>query len=116
MRVDPVALAEILGNCLDNASKFAPAPAPIVLHVADEGDGVVLQVRDGGPGIPEDERAAVLERFHRTAGARGLPGSGLGLSIVARAVAAADGRVELGAAPEGGLAVTIWLPRRVPVS
>jgi two-component system sensor histidine kinase MprB len=116
MRVDPVALAEILGNCLDNASKFAPASAPIVMRVADEGDGVMLQVRDGGPGIPEDERTAVLERFHRTAGARGLPGSGLGLSIVARAVAAADGRVELGAAPEGGLAVTIWLPRRVPVS
>ncbi len=111
MQVDPVGLAEILGNCLDNAAKFAAEPAPIVLRVEAHDTDVLLQIRDGGPGIPEGERLSVLERFHRTADARGLPGSGLGLSIVARAVAAAGGSVALEEAPEGGLAVSIRLPR-----
>jgi two-component system sensor histidine kinase MprB len=111
MRIDPIGLAEILGNCLDNAAKFTPEGAPIVLAVALTADTTTLEVRDGGPGIPADQRAAVLERFHRTAEARGLPGSGLGLSIVARAVAAANGDLELGSAPEGGLLVRVILPR-----
>lgn len=111
MQVDPVGLAEILGNCLDNAAKFAAEPAPIVLRVEAHDTDVLLQIRDGGPGIPEGERSSVLERFHRTADARGLPGSGLGLSIVARVVAAAGGSMALEEAPEGGLAVSIRLPR-----
>lgn len=111
MRIDPIGLAEILGNCLDNAAKFTPEDAPIVLSVATTADSAILEVRDGGQGIPADQRAAVLERFHRTAEARGLPGSGLGLSIVARAVAAANGDLELGSAPEGGLLVRVILPR-----
>lgn len=112
MRIDPIGLAEILGNCLDNAAKFAPIEAPIVLSVTQAQGSVLLEVRDGGPGIPADERAAVLERFHRTAGARGLPGSGLGLSIVARAVQAAGGHLLLDEAPEGGLLVRVNLPRQ----
>jgi two-component system, OmpR family, sensor histidine kinase MprB len=111
MRIDPVGLAEILGNCLDNAAKFTPADAPIVLAVAATPDQACLEIRDAGPGIPADEREAVLERFHRTPDARSLPGSGLGLSIVARAVAAARGTLELDDAPEGGLLVRVCLPR-----
>lgn len=112
MSIDPIGLAEILGNCLDNAMKFSPPQAPVVLAVIDGGETVTLEVRDGGPGIPEAERAAVLERFHRTADARSLPGSGLGLSIVARAVATAGGDLELGEAAEGGLAIRIRIPRQ----
>lgn len=111
MRIDPIGLAEILGNCLDNASKFTPEDAPILLCVSPTADSTILEVRDGGPGIPADQRAAVLERFHRTAEARGLPGSGLGLSIVARAVESAGGKLHLDEAPEGGLLVRISLPR-----
>jgi len=112
MRIDPIGLAEILGNCLDNAAKFTPEEAPIVLSVRTDTEGVCLEVRDGGPGIPAEERTAVLERFHRTADARGLPGSGLGLSIVARAVQAAGGDLQLDEAPEGGLLVRVNLPRQ----
>ena len=112
MRIDPIGLAEVLGNCLDNAMKFTPQDAAVVLAVGSDDAHVTIEVRDGGEGIPEAERAAVLERFHRTKDARGLPGSGLGLSIVARTVAAADGELELGEAPEGGLLVRIVLPRQ----
>jgi two-component system sensor histidine kinase MprB len=111
MRVDPVGIAEIVGNLLDNAAKFARPPAAIVVAVVDHGSEVVIEVRDGGPGIPEAERAAVFDRFHRTPDARAIPGSGLGLAIVASAVAEERGTVTLGDAPEGGLLVRVSLPR-----
>jgi two-component system sensor histidine kinase MprB len=111
MRVDPVGIAEIVGNLLDNAAKFARPPAAIVVAVVDHGAEVVIEVRDGGPGIPEAERGAVFDRFHRTPDARAIPGSGLGLSIVASAVADERGTVTLGDAPEGGLLVRVSLPR-----
>jgi two-component system sensor histidine kinase MprB len=111
MRVDPVGIAEIVGNLLDNAAKFARPPAAIVVAVVDHGAEVVIEVRDGGPGIPEAERAAVFDRFHRTPDARAIPGSGLGLAIVASAVAEERGTVTLGDAPEGGLLVRVSLPR-----
>ena len=109
--VDPVGVAEIVGNLLDNAAKFAPAPAPIAAEVRESKDEVVIEVRDGGPGIPEAERATVFDRFHRTPDARAIPGSGLGLAIVASAVADARGTVALADAPEGGLLVRVTLPR-----
>ena len=111
LRIDPVGFAEIIGNLLDNATKFAPAPAPIVAAVRADDDEVVMEVRDGGPGIPEEERRAVFDRFHRTADARAVPGSGLGLAIVLSAVEAAGGRVTLGEAAEGGLLVRVVLPQ-----
>jgi two-component system sensor histidine kinase MprB len=112
LRVDPVGMAEIVGNLLDNAAKFAPAPAAIVAEVRASKDEAVIEVRDGGPRIPESERATVFDRFHRTPDARPIPGSGLGLSIEASAVADARGTVTLGDAPEGGLLVRVTLPRR----
>ncbi|MGA0067814.1 MAG: sensor histidine kinase, partial [Candidatus Nanopelagicales bacterium] len=111
MNVDPVGMAEIVGNLLDNAAKFAPAPAPILAAVIARSDEVVIEVRDGGPGTPEAERAAVFDRFHPTPDARAIPGSGLGLAIVASAVADESGTITLGEAPEGGLLVRVVLPR-----
>ena len=109
--IDPVGFAEIVGNLLDNAAKFAPAPALIVVEVRENTDEVIMEVRDGGPGISESERATVFNRFHRTPSARAIPGSGLGLSIVASAVSDAGGTVVLEDAPEGGLLVRVTLPR-----
>jgi two-component system, OmpR family, sensor histidine kinase MprB len=111
LRVDPVGIAEIVGNLLDNAAKFAPPPAVIVASVVEHRIDVVIEVRDGGRGIPEAERARVFDRFRRTPDARAIPGSGLGLSIVASAVAAAGGTVTLADAPEGGLLARVTLPK-----
>ena len=109
--LEPIGLAEIVGNCLDNAAKFTPADAAIRAVVREHGDEVVIEINDGGPGIPAAQRDAVWERFHRAPDARGLPGSGLGLAIVLRAAEAAGGSVVLDEAKEGGLAVRITLPR-----
>ena len=103
-RIDPSAFAEIIGNLLDNAAKFSDGP--IVVELTDES----LEVRDAGPGIPEEERTAVFDRFHRTPEARGVPGSGLGLSIVSDAVASMGGSIVLEDAPEGGLKARVSLP------
>ncbi|QJU57721.1 HAMP domain-containing histidine kinase [Sphingomonas sp. AP4-R1] len=77
---DEQLLFEALSNLIDNAIKFAGSTVLIALH--EEPEGIEIEVRDDGPGIPVSEREAVLRRFHRGSNAADVPGSGLGLSIV----------------------------------
>ncbi|MEV5339049.1 HAMP domain-containing sensor histidine kinase [Streptomyces sp. NPDC052676] len=106
VRAEPAALERAVVNVLDNAVKFSPAGGTVDVRL----DGGVLTVRDHGPGIPEDELPYVFDRFWRSPSARALPGSGLGLSIVARTVQQAGGEVTLTPAEGGGTVVTIRLP------
>ncbi|MGW7412644.1 HAMP domain-containing sensor histidine kinase [Streptomyces sp. NPDC054863] len=98
VRAEPAALERALVNILDNAVKFSPPGGTISvrLHLG------VLTVRDHGPGIPPADLPHVFERFWRSESARALPGSGLGLSIVARTVREAGGEVALRAPEDGG--------------
>ncbi len=70
-------------NLVDNALKFTQERGEVVVKTACVGREIVLEVRDNGPGIPEDEREAVLRRFYRSERSRHTPGNGLGLSMVA---------------------------------
>ncbi|MER0447208.1 HAMP domain-containing sensor histidine kinase [Streptomyces sp. Edi4] len=106
VRAEPAALQRAVVNVLDNAVKFSP-PRGAVTVTLDRG---VLTVRDQGPGIPAEDLPHVFERFWRSPSARALPGSGLGLSIVARTVRHAGGEVSLAPAPTGGTLATITLP------
>ncbi|MEV8596584.1 HAMP domain-containing sensor histidine kinase [Streptomyces sp. NPDC052012] len=106
VRAEPSALERAVVNILDNAVKFSPEGGTIEVRLADG----VLTVRDHGPGIPADELPHVFDRFWRSPGARALPGSGLGLSIVARTVRQAGGEVTLTPAEGGGTTATIRLP------
>lgn len=105
VRAEPAALERALVNVLDNAVKFSPPGGTVEVALVD---GEVT-VRDHGPGIAPDELPHVFERFWRSPSARALPGSGLGLSIVARTVQQAGGEIELGAAG-GGTRASIRLP------
>ncbi|MEV6395681.1 HAMP domain-containing sensor histidine kinase [Streptomyces sp. NPDC051907] len=106
VRAEPASLERALVNVLDNAVKFSPPGGRIdVSLTAGE-----LTVRDHGPGIPADELPHVFERFWRSPSARALPGSGLGLSIVARTVQHAGGEIALGPAEGGGARAVIRLP------
>ncbi|MCX5169970.1 sensor histidine kinase [Streptomyces antibioticus] len=105
-RAEPAALERAVVNILDNAVKFSPEGGTVDVRL----DGGVLTVRDHGPGIPEDELPHVFDRFWRSPSARALPGSGLGLSIVARTVQEAGGEVTLTRAPGGGTVATVRLP------
>jgi two-component system sensor histidine kinase TctE len=83
----PVMLREMLANLIDNAIRYTPAGGRITVRVVPQPErGVAIEVEDTGPGIPEAERARVLERFYRILGREG-DGSGLGLAIVNEIVA-----------------------------
>jgi two-component system sensor histidine kinase MprB len=103
---EPSALERAVVNILDNAVKFSPEGGTIEVQLTHG----VLTVRDHGPGIPADELPHVFDRFWRSPSARALPGSGLGLSIVARTVQQAGGQVTLAHAPGGGTVATVRLP------
>lgn len=75
-------LFEVVMNLLDNAIKFSPDGGIVRITGGADGTAPWLCVQDQGPGIPEEERRLVLRRFHRGENARGLPGLGLGLSLV----------------------------------
>ncbi|MFF0728936.1 sensor histidine kinase [Streptomyces sp. NPDC004134] len=107
VRAEPAALERAVVNLLDNAVKFSPAGGRVEVGLGRDG---LLRVRDHGPGIPEAELPHVFERFWRSPSARSRPGSGLGLSIVARTVQQAGGTVELRRAAGGGTEALLRLP------
>ena len=80
---DPGLLFEAIGNLVDNAIKFTPAGGRALIRVGVGPQGPRVDVIDNGPGVPAEERGAVLQRFYRSARDRQRPGSGLGLSLVA---------------------------------
>ncbi|MFC9794511.1 sensor histidine kinase [Streptomyces sp. NPDC057695] len=107
VRAEPAALERALVNVLDNAVKFSPRRGTVEVTLM-RGE---LTVRDQGPGIPPEELPHVFDRFWRSPSARSLPGSGLGLSIVARTVHQAGGSVALTPAARGaGTVATLRLP------
>jgi two-component system OmpR family sensor kinase/two-component system sensor histidine kinase QseC len=102
------ALTALLRNLVDNALRYSPAAARVVVRIAREGDTALLQVDDAGPGIPATERERVFDRFYRRA-STGEEGSGLGLAIV-RSVADRHGAaLAMTESPAGGLRVTLRL-------
>lgn len=111
---DPVALSSALDAVVDNAVKFTPAGAEVVVSAQPDGDTVAIVVADGGPGLTEDELARIGDRFWRSGRHQNINGSGLGLSI-SRALLAAGG-ASIAYAPNEpcGLRVTITVPRTGP--
>ena len=116
-RGDEARLRQVVANLLTNALRYTPEGSPIeiavgtapVLHGHSD---AVLEVRDHGPGISEDDAAKVFERFYRADSSRHREtgGTGLGLAIVAALVAQHDGSVRLEETPGGGATLSIRLP------
>ncbi|MCB2022616.1 MAG: two-component sensor histidine kinase [Burkholderiaceae bacterium] len=103
-------LRVLLRNLVDNAIRYTPAHGRIDVAVRREADGVVIEVRDDGPGIPLEERERVLVRFYR-GNDRSEPGSELGLSIVKRIADQHGAVMSLDAGTdEKGLRVTLMFP------
>jgi two-component system sensor histidine kinase MprB len=102
----PERLSRAIGNLLDNARKWSPAGQ--VVSVDCQGGEIV--VRDRGPGIAAEDLPHIFDRFYRAPAARGLPGSGLGLSIVAQVVKLEGGTIRAEAAEGGGTRMTMRLP------
>ncbi|HEB96908.1 MAG TPA: ATP-binding protein, partial [Sedimenticola thiotaurini] len=102
-------LFQAVANLVDNAIKYTPPGGHILLRLRRDGDHGELVVADNGPGIPEQERDRVFQRFYRLEQSRTTEGSGLGLSLV-QAVAAIHGiGIEL-QDNHPGLRVVLQLP------
>ncbi|MDF0731989.1 HAMP domain-containing sensor histidine kinase [Pseudomonas entomophila] len=95
-------LFEALANLVGNGIKFTPEGGQVRVRALQDDSGVHISVEDSGPGIPEEERAAVLKRFYRSEEGHRHPGFGLGLSIVAAIVDLHGFRLEVGASELGG--------------
>ncbi|MGN6611196.1 MAG: ATP-binding protein [Angustibacter sp.] len=103
----------MLLNLVGNAIKFTPRRGRVSITVQVTGDDVVVQVQDTGIGIPAGEIASLFTRFYRASNAtqRQIPGTGLGLVIIAGIVAAHDGQVEVDSVEGTGTTFTVTLPR-----
>ena len=109
IRAWPLALGRALANLISNALTYG---GEADVTIARDEEMAVLLVEDRGPGIPEEQRAAVFEPFYRQGVERNLddPGFGLGLAIVAEIVAHHDGTIALEDREGGGLRVRVRLP------
>ena len=115
-------ISQALANLIDNSIKYTEpnsraangAPAQIVVRALSEGDRILLTVADSGPGIPEADRARVVERFVRLEQSRSKPGSGLGLSLASAVARLHGGELTL-VDNQPGLKSVIALPRGGPV-
>lgn len=106
----PQALRRILTNLIDNALKFG---TEVTVAVTQGGDGgVVIAVRDRGPGIPDAELERVMQPFYRLEASRnrGTGGTGLGLAIAQQLAQALGGSLALSNRADGGLQATLSLP------
>lgn len=118
---DPQRLRQAVDGLLENALRVTPAGRPIVLAAGRRRgpggrDEAVVEVRDGGPGLTDEDLPVAFDRsvlFERYRGVRQV-GTGLGLAIVHRIVTRLGGRVEAGHAPEGGARFTVGLPSGHP--
>ena len=114
VRAAPARLDRAIANLLDNACEWNPptpdhngeAGGPVEVRVRDG----VIEVRDHGPGISEEDLPRVFDRFYRAPGARGRPGSGLGLAIVRQMAEAHGGSVHAANDPGDGARLTLELP------
>lgn len=110
---DDTMIRQALINVIDNAIKFAPHGSRVTISSESTPDEHRLVVDDQGPGIPEELRHRVVERFYRLDRDRehGPEGTGLGLAIAQWAVIANRGRLDVASSPDGGARITIVLPR-----
>jgi len=99
-------LERAVANLLDNAAKWSPPGGVVEVNLV----GGTLSVRDHGPGIDAADAPHVFDRFYRSARARALPGSGLGLSIVRQAAEDHGGQAWLLPAPGGGTVACLRIP------
>jgi signal transduction histidine kinase len=102
-------LADIVGELLENAIKYAPG-ATIRVGAWRQGSTAIVEVADDGPGLSPDELAASAARFWRSPRHRDTRGTGLGLAIVERLAGANGGHLILSAAEPHGLVARVEFP------
>jgi len=113
IRGDPDWMVQVVTNLLSNAIKFSPPGEEVVIAIEKRSNTVLISVRDHGPGIPDDFKPRVFEKFAQAdvSDTRQKGGTGLGLSIVKQIVLRLGGEVGFADAPGGGAIFRAELPR-----
>ena len=109
VRADAAQLERVFSNLIENAVKFSPPGAPVVVRGAQSGKSVTVRVVDTGPGIPRRDRGQLFEPFFRGAGSAG-EGAGLGLAICRGFVEANGGRIALQSDAGTGTSFAVSFP------
>ncbi len=111
-RCDQEQVEKILLNLMTNALKFTPDGGQVRVQLQAHADGVCLGVADSGPGIAEQERETIFERFYRVPAVEqsGIAGAGIGLALVREAAWANGGHVSVESAPGEGSTFRVFLP------
>ncbi len=104
----PGLIERVLDNLVGNALKHPPPGTPVSIRLSREDGSAVIEVSDAGPGVPEEARSRLFERFFRGPGAAG--GSGLGLAFAHEVVTWHGGCIQVDESPEGGARFTVRLP------
>jgi two-component system sensor histidine kinase KdpD len=110
-QLDAAQVERIVENLLANAVRHTPPEALIWVSVRPEDGGALLAVEDDGPGVPDDQRAAIFEPFRR-AGADHAASVGVGLAVVARFAELHGGRAWVQERVGGGASFRVWFPER----
>ena len=110
LRANPVRLRQVLDNVVGNAIKYSNTNGNVHISIQPEGDQIILQVTDEGPGIPPAEQSHIFDKFYRGSNISGTEGSGLGLAIVKTIVESHQGRIWVESAVSKGSSFFIVLP------
>lgn len=113
--VHPALIEQALFNVLENAAHFSPPDQAIHLDAVDTGGQLQIDVSDGGPGIPAEDRARIFDMFYSVSrGDRGHQGTGLGLAICRGMIGAHGGHIDALPRDGGGTTIRIVLPLPIP--
>ena len=109
-------MEQVLTNLIANAINYTPAGSEITVHIACQSDHVTIQICDTGIGISAEHRKRIFERFYRVPSSenQGVPGAGLGLTLVAHIAKAHGGKVLVESQPGTGSSFSLRLPLSPP--
>ncbi|MEO8392019.1 MAG: PAS domain-containing sensor histidine kinase, partial [Chloroflexota bacterium] len=110
VEIDRDQLRRVLVNLLSNAAKYSPEGSAIEFNVQSGNEQVILRIQDEGIGIPEADQSHLFEVFHRAGNVGDIPGTGLGLVIVKRAVEAHGGSITVESQVDLGTTFILALP------
>ena len=112
LNIDPSQMTDVLVNLIDNAVKYTHEGGAIELKIQPDGDRLIFQVRDNGPGIPPSQISRIFERFYRVdkSRSREMGGTGLGLAIVKHGIENHGGTISVQSELGHGSVFTVVLP------
>ncbi|NOG51385.1 MAG: sensor histidine kinase [Chloroflexi bacterium] len=108
--LDETLMQQVFSNLISNALKYSGKLTPVSVRVEVHGSKILIAVEDSGIGISSDELNQVFQPFFRGSETTGIPGTGLGLTIVKQSVEAHGGTIRLDSVVGKGTTVTVELP------